>query len=95
MNFCLKLRTTDLTKSRLPPNIPQSTSNTIITKQNYVKQEDWKRKMLFNDEIMNRIKLILSAEEVDKFLILSKKMHYEEIVEIINKIIKDKCVQLD
>lgn len=55
---------------------------------------DYRKKLLFSNQIVKLIKDNLSENEYIKMTELIEKMRYEDVNIILKKIIKDKCVQI-
>lgn len=68
--------------------LPKSTISTYLKVAN-----DWRKKTILNDELLKKLSQYLNEEEMQNFNILAKKLTFEDMNNIFNKIIKERCVQ--
>ena len=52
-----------------------------------------KKRALLNKELLEKIKGIVTNEEYERFIYLTSKVKYQELKEILDWIIKMRCVQ--
>lgn len=70
-----------------------SNSNDFHIKGNLNNYSDWRKKMIFSEDLLTKIITYMNQEEYNRFNYLLKKIHYDDLNTLVNKLLKDKCIQ--
>ena len=52
-----------------------------------------KKKALLTRELLDKVRVIVNPQEYDRFLYLTSRVHYAELKELLDFIVKLRCVQ--